>query len=531
MPAGEDLFLVLSTAPSPVPPISPLFADDVCACVLKSRLRTSKIWRHVRWSGVRALKAAVVSLALLFVAVGCGMNDADKVTNSAREKTPEPPADDRPNIVFVVTDDMEEEMLREMPVVQRRLVHEGVRFDNAFVSNSLCCPSRATMLRGQYSHNHHVQSNSMPDGGAVRFRQLGRDRSTFATWLQDSGYRTALVGKYLNNTQEDYIPPGWDEWYAMTGSASDHTLDENGQVNDYPNVRQMTDVYQAKAMGFLRHATDETSDPPFMLWLGTWAPHLPAKFASRHADLYKNAKLRTPPSFNERDLSDKPRWLREVPRLTEEEIRALQTENRDRLRSLRDVDEMVGTIMNLLRDKKELGNTYVVFTTDNGLQRGEHRLLKKSTPYEEAAGVPLVIRGPGVPAGVARDQLVINNDFAPTFADWAGVDIPAFVDGRSLAPLLTADPLASSAWRAAILNERHQKKPSHIPEYEAVRTGTHTFVQWETGERELYDLQRDPYQLDNVYKTADPTLIGRLKTRLKLLEDCAGTTCRAAEGP
>ncbi|HEX6710416.1 MAG TPA: sulfatase [Rubrobacter sp.] len=473
----------------------------------------------------------IVVLAVLLLATGCGMNDADKVTNSARAKTPETPADDRPNIVFVVTDDMEEEMLREMPVVQRRLVDEGVRFDNAFVSSSLCCPSRATMLRGQYAHNHHVQSNSMPDGGAGRFRQLGRDRSTFATWLQDSGYRTGLVGKYLNNTQKNYIPPGWDEWDAMIGAASEHTIDENGKTRDYPNVRQMNDVYQAKALEFLRHSTDEASDPPFMLWVGTWAPHLPAKFSTRHADLYKNAKLKKPPSFNERDLSDKPKWLREVPPLEEREIQALQSENRDRLRSLRDVDEMVGSILDLLRERKELGDTYVVFTTDNGLQRGEHRLLKKSTPYEESTEVPLVIRGPGVPAGEARDQLVINNDFAPTFADWTGVDVPDFVDGRSLAPLLEADPPASSAWRTAILNERHQRKPSHIPEYEAVRTGNHTFVQWETGERELYDLRRDPYELDNIQKTADPGMIDRLNTRLKLLQECAGTTCRAAEGP
>lgn len=483
------------------------------------------------------MKAAIVSLALLFIVVGCGMNDAERVVDDpvgAKDPTRGGEAnsvDERPNILFVVTDDMEMEMLREMPVVQRRLVHEGVRFDNALVSNSLCCPSRATMLRGQYSHNHRVQSNSLPDGGAERFRRLDRDQSTFATWLDDSGYRTGLVGKYMNNTQKDYKPPGWDEWYAMIGSASEHTLDENGKLRDYPNVREMTEVYRAKSLGFLRQATEEPSDPPFMLWVGTWAPHLPARFSARHADLYRNAKLREPPSFNERDMSDKPRWLRETPPLTERQIEALQTDNRDRLRSLRDVDEMVGAMLDLLRDRNELDDTYVVFTTDNGLHRGEHRLRKKSTPYEEAAGVPLVIRGPGVPAGEVRDQLVINNDFAPTFADWAGLDTPSFVDGRSLAPLLEPDPPASSAWRTAILNERHQKTPSHIPDYEAVRTRTHTYVQWETGERELYDLRRDPYELDNIQETADRSLVARLKTRLKLLQNCAGTTCRAAEGP
>ena len=192
---------------------------------------------------------------------------------------------------------------------------------------------------------------------------------------------------------------------------------------------------------------------------------------------------------------------------------------------------MVGDILRLLKDRGELGNTYVVFTTDNGLLRGQHRLLKKSTPYEEAAGVPLVIRGPGVPAGMVRDQLVINNDFAPTFADWADTDVPGFVDGRSFAPLLQQDPPTGSDWRTAILNEQQQRQRFHIPDYEAVRTRAHTYVRWKTGERELYDLHKDPYELENIAGRADPTVVARLKTRLELLSTCRGSTCRATEGP
>ena len=212
------------------------------------------------------------------------------------------------------------------------------------------------------------------------------------------------------------------------------------------------------------------------------------------------------------------------------EIKKLQEQHRDRLRSLRDVDEMVGDILKLLEDRGELGNTYVVFTTDNGLQTGQHRLTKKSTPYEEAAGVPLVIRGPGVPAGVVRDQLVINNDFAPTFADWADTGVPGFVDGRSFAPLLQQDPPAGSDWRTAILNEQDQRQRFHIPDYEAVRTKTHPYVRWKTGERELYDLQKDPYELENINDEADPVTLARLKTRLQMLSVCRGSACRATEG-
>jgi N-acetylglucosamine-6-sulfatase len=428
---------------------------------------------------MRPLRAVIVSLVLvLFIGAGCGAGDADRDAGIAGPGSTARPgeagrarsADDRPNIVFVMTDDMEEKMLSRMPVVRSRMMDEGVTFDNAFVTQSLCCPSRATALRGQYPHNHRITANDVPDGGAVRFRRRGLDESTFATWLQDSGYHTGLVGKYLNNTEKHYIPPGWDEWDGMIGMASDRLVNENGHLHQYSKEALMTDVYTQKSLNFLRRATDDASDPPFMLWAGTFAPHLPADHAKSDADLYRHTPLPKPPSFNEADVSDKPEWVRDTPKLRPGQIETLKVQHRDRLRSLRDVDEMVGDILRLLENRGELDNTYVVFTTDNGLQTGQHRLTKKSTPYEEAAGVPLVVRGPGVPAGVVRDQLVINNDFAPTFADWAGTSVPGFVDGRSLAPLLRQNPPPDSEWRTAILNEQSQKQRFHIPDYEAVRT-------------------------------------------------------------
>ena len=484
---------------------------------------------------MRALRVALVSLALmLFGAAGCGAGDGDVGTNASApsgEATRERSADNRPNIVFVMTDDMDEKMLARMPVVRSRMVDEGVTFDNAYVTQSLCCPSRATALRGQYSHNHHINTNDVPEGGAVRFRRRELDESTFATWLQDSGYRTGLIGKYLNNTEKRYIPPGWDEWDGMIGMDSDHLVNENGRLHQYSRSTLMTDVYTEKSLDFLRRATDDASDPPFMLWAGTFAPHLPADYDERDADLYRDTPLPRPPSFNEADVSDKPEWIRDTSRLNSREIEKLQEQHRDRLRSLRDVDQMVGDILKLLEDRGELDNTYVVFTTDNGLQTGQHRLTKKSTPYEEAAGVPLVIRGPGVPTGVVRDQLVINNDFAPTFADWADTGVPGFVDGRSFAPLLQRDPPADADWRTAILNEQDQRQRFHIPDYEAVRTTTHAYVRWKTGERELYDLQRDPYELEDINDGADPLTLARLKTRLQMLSVCRGSECRAIEGP
>lgn len=476
---------------------------------------------------------------MLFLAAGCGLGDAGRDVGIAGpnasvrsgEASREQSADDRPNIVFVMTDDMEEKMMARMPMVRSRMINEGATFDNAFVTQSLCCPSRATALRGQYSHNHHITTNDVPDGGAVRFRRRELDESTFATWLQDSGYHTGLVGKYLNNTEKHYIPPGWDEWDGMVGMASDHLVNEDGHLHRYSQEILMTDVYTEKSLDFLRRATDEASDPPFMLWAGTFAPHLPADYAERDADLYTDTPLPKSPSFNEADVSDKPQWVRNTPQLGSGRIANLERQHRDRLRSLRDVDEMVGDILKLLEDRGELENTFVVFTTDNGLQTGQHRLTKKATPYEEAAGVPLVVRGPGVPAGAVRDQLVINNDFAPTFADWADTGVPGFVDGRSFAPLLQQNPPTDSDWRTAILNEQELRQRFHIPDYGAVRTKTHTYVRWKTGERELYDLQKDPYELENINDKADPITLARLKTRLKMLSVCRGSTCVATEGP
>jgi N-acetylglucosamine-6-sulfatase len=235
-------------------------------------------------SRIRAFKAAIVSVALLFLVVGCGAGDADKGTGIAGSNASAPSAeatrprhtDGRPNIVFVMTDDMGEKMLAQMPVVRSRMMDAGVTFDNAFVTQSLCCPSRATALRGQYPHNLRITANAVPDGGVVRFRRRGLDEPTFATWLEDSGYDTGLVGKYLNNSERYYIPPGWDEWYGVIGAASDHVLNENGDVRRYPSATVMTDVFRDKSLDFLRRATDDASDPLFMLWTGTFAPHLPA---------------------------------------------------------------------------------------------------------------------------------------------------------------------------------------------------------------------------------------------------------------
>lgn len=439
---------------------------------------------------------------------------------------------ERPNIIFIMTDDMSKHHLSAMPTVRKEILGKGATFENAYVTQSLCCPSRASFLRGQYPHNHLVTSNFAPDGAEPKFRRLGRDQSTAATWLQGSGYRTAFVGKYMNAMNGSYVPPGWSGWWGRTGASRDRLMNENGKVRRLPEGH-MTDIYRSRAVGFLNRSTDRASDPPFMLFAWTNAPHLPANSANRHEKLYRNAKLPRPPSFNEADVSDKPRWVRSQPRLTPARIRNMQNQYRNQLRSLRAVDEMVAASLRLLRQRGEMDNTYIVFASDHGVHMGEHRYFgargAKSTPYSEAAKIPLAIRGPGIRPGMVRDELVTNNDLAPTLADIAGAESDDFVDGQSLKPLWGGTQ--PEEWRTAILNERHltQRDDLPVPNYDSVITKDHTYVNYETGEKELYDHKADPFQINSIHETADPELTSSLEERMEALKTCAVEACREAE--
>lgn len=272
-----------------------------------------------------------------------------------------------------------------------------------------------------------------------------------------------------------------------------------------------------------------------MLFYWTTQPHLPNRAPPHYRSLFPNARLPRLPSFNEPDVSDKPAYIKNLPSLTRGRVDRLEANYKTQLRTLAHLDDTLKNMLGLLEDRGELANTYVVFATDNGVHMGEHRYViprgSKSTPYEEAASTPLMIRGPGVPHGVVRTQLVANNDLAATFAAWAGTSPPEGADGRSITPLLNTTP--SSAWRTALLNESQLVKPegSAFPNYDALFTASgERYVEYATDEKELYDLRTDPYQLANGYDPAAPP--SDLVSRLQALTDCAGDTCRTAEnGP
>jgi N-acetylglucosamine-6-sulfatase len=485
---------------------------------------------------MRSILKRVALFALLGVMVGLGLTASRPEAGFAQA------ADPRPNMLFILTDDMKASDLDYMPNTQSLLANRGVKFTKAWVTRSLCCPSRASTFRGQYTHNHKVWVNVPPLGGFWKFYDQGLESSTVATWLDAAGYDTILIGKYLNRYGLDrdgnyapttYVPPGWDRWYGWQGaypSAATYDINENGRLVTYNRSEvHDTDLHAQTAESFIRQTAGGT---PFFMHLSPNAPHHPSYSAPRHAGMFSGTPLPKPSSFNEADVSDKPAWVRNKSRLSSTEISNLTEFYRKRLRALQSVDEMVGRLVNTLSETGELSNTYIVFTSDNGIYLGEHRLTEKAAAYNAAPRVPLLIRGPGVPRGVTRSQMALNNDLAPTFARWAGVTPPAFVDGRSLSPLLSASPPTS--WRTAFLVEHRRSAEEYgyvsaIPNYDAVRTSQYHYVEYATGEKELYDLIADPTELTSIHASASPALLSNLKARLDALKTCAGAGCKTAE--
>jgi N-acetylglucosamine-6-sulfatase len=475
------------------------------------------------------LGVSVAVIAIVGLIPSGGGNRADE--QRADEQRAETQAvTERPNFVFVMTDDLDERSMQDLPGIRSVMGANGTTFNNAYVTYSFCCPSRATILRGQYPHNHNIVGNSLDTGGGEKkFRQLGRDQSTVATWLNDAGYRTKLIGKYMNSYNDLYVPPGWDEWFALKQQGGEFydAVNEDGQWTTLGG-RHSADVFADEASDFIRRSS--ASPDPFFVMVDTIAPHAPPEVAARYQDAFATTPLPKPPNFNEADVSDKPAWVRSRNRHSQAQIDETQQLYRQQLRSMLSVEDLLRQTIATLQETGELENTYILFTSDNGYHLGNHRLWQgKRAPYEEDIGVPLMVRGPGVPAGIVRNQLVLNNDFAPTIADLAGASTPSFVDGRSFAPLLSGSP--PSSWRQAFLEEGWFIEDGSllVPTHKGVHTQDHMFVEYDTGERELYDLTLDPYQLQSKPRASNVQLYSPLETRLYNLRDCSAAACRTAE--
>jgi N-acetylglucosamine-6-sulfatase len=449
---------------------------------------------------------------------------------------------ERPNIVVVMTDDQTLESMRVMSGVKRSLAAEGTTFERAFVSNALCCPSRATLFSGQYSHNHGVIGNVPPDGGYGRLDK----NNWLPIWLQRAGYRTVHIGKFLNQygiRNPTEVPLGWSEWYASVDPSTymfyGYTLNENGLLYTYGldlnPFYYSTDYYAERALSVIRRMGETRT--PFFLSLAFLAPHsggprdaddptglVTPSPAPRHINRFAGERLPGDPAYNEVDVSDKPGFIQTLPPITAARAAAIDENYQQRLESLLAIDEAVVRIVDTLRVEGELDNTLILFTSDNGFFHGEHRVqLGKVLVYEPSIRVPLIMRGPGVPEGERRRQLVTNADLAPTILEAAGATAGKTQDGRSLFPLLEDRGLE---WGRDLLIEG--APGVNQPAFDALRTYRYVYVQHANGERELYDLERDPHQLTSLH--ADPAYAGvqaELSLRLGLLSVCAGRSCRA----
>lgn len=447
----------------------------------------------------------------------------------------------KPNVVVIMVDDMNVSALAFLPSVRSLLATPGTSFDNSVVSYSLCCPSRSTFLTGQYAHNHGVLGNTPPDGGFAKLRGA----ETLPVWLRRAGYRTAHIGKFLNGygtTNPTQVPPGWMEWYGSvdpsTYSMWGYTLNENGTLHTYgsPAVENpalyQTDVYAGKAIDYINR--NAPAAQPFFLSFAPLAPHGERAFtgvdlsqrnprpAPRHRGDLDGVTVPKPPNYDEVDVSDKPAAIRNRPRVTATAEHQIEVRLKGRLESLLAVDEAVAQIVSTLQASGELANTVIGFTSDNGWMQGEHRITSgKVVPYEESLRVPLIIRGPGLPAGKRVTTIAANIDLAPTILDVADATAGLTTDGQSLLPIAN-NP---QTFARGIVIETGPKQSG--PWYAGLRAPRWTYVEHSTGDRELYDLQLDPHQLTSVHN--DPRYAATrqaLASRLATLRTCTGDPCR-----
>ncbi len=410
----------------------------------------------------------------------------------------------KPNVVVLLLDDVTVDAVPHtpalMPYLQARLgdpADHWVQFTNAFLNTPICCPTRATLFTGRYSHNHGVETNGQGP-------ELD-DTSTIATWMHDAGYFTSLFGKYINLYPHgrSHAPPGWDQWSGGFGLYYDYDVKiydvrvgEGITVEAYGAAEEdyEADVIARKAAAFVDGAP---ALQPFFLYLAPKAWHDPYIPAPRYDGVFAGLAPTRKPSFNEADVSDKPAWVQQIPMMTAAQVATQDDIRRRAYETLPAVDDALKSTMDAIERRGELDNTVVIVMSDNGFAFGEHRWKSKKCAYEECIRTPLYVRYPGAtPHTDAR--LVSSVDIAQTIAE-IGAAIPATsVDGRSLVPLLHGD---ASPWRAGVLLHTIDDLYS-MPGYWGVRTRDFVYVEYTTGDKELYDFNGrvgppDPYQLDN----------------------------------
>ncbi len=484
-------------------------------------------------------------------------------------------ASSKPNVIMFTTDDQTLRDMQVMPKTQALIGAPGASFLHAYASDPLCCPSRVTVQTGEYAHNTGVLGNTPPQGGYESFN----DKNDLPVWLQSDGYRTIHIGKMPNGFGganvggPNYVPPGWGPFAGGTGAASKgefygfigppssytgFTLDENGVDKAYTADDYSTDVYSDLAVERIDNHLANFPDSPLYMQVQFFAPHDPATPAPKYANAFATTPLPIDPSFNEKNAKDKPAWIKRISRFGSGLIAKIQTRYQHRLETLLSVDDAVERVVNDLEAHGALGNTYLIFTSDQGLMQGQHRLHQgKFVPYDPSTQVPLLIRGPGIPAGSQPRALVWNGDITSTILQMTGAKANLPQDGRSMLPLAqdptrkstrpilfetgppgtTFEPGTGTAAAARHKPSTYVKntdldhtaqiaRPILAPRYRAIRTGRYLLTKYSDGGREMYDVIKDPLMLNSVWKNGRYAPVKKfLLKKLAKLVHCSGPAC------
>lgn len=498
----------------------------------------------------------------------------DDAQLSASSKDDEPQAK-RPNVVVVLTDDLDKSLMPYMPNVTRLIRDQGAEMTSFYVEQSSCCPSRASILSGLYAHNHGVIGNVWPQGGYDRWRETKQD-DDLPVWLEKAGYRSALLGKYFNEypyhpgshlsdaqkaQRRAYVPPGWQSWASpVQGNAyaQDHyKLNIDGRVDHDFHDDYLDSGLGDRALDLVDGADgSDFADGGQFLYYASYSPHTPYASPPELEGSFSDAQYPRTPDFDEADISDKFGLTRGRKPLSEADIATIDETFRKRIRSVQVLDQNVARLVQELDDQGALDNTYLIFTSDNGYVMGNHRReIGKYNQFQGTVNVPFYIRGPGIPAGSTYDDVAGNIDIAPTIADITGAETPDDIDGLSLLPRLQGgEPLSrrffllgraltpTNTTAANGLEEAPETfvegtRSSELNDFTGVTNGRYKLIRYtHLGHEELYDLAKDPFELDNLLPYDDASYwamtpkareaVDTLRAALDRLVDCSGESCR-----
>lgn len=457
---------------------------------------------------------AIAVVFLISSGMSCGFLVADE------------PVTSQPNIVLINLDDADSDLLCDTMLTAyypniKSLADNGIRFTNVHATTPFCAPSRAALMRGQYAFNTGIKANQTGisgsngfTGGYGEFVARGHHNDELGVWMKNAGYRTMHVGKYHHHEFDSIVPPGWDDFVFTAGANYYNTaifsnignpqgIWYSTGENDY-----ITDVITADSTQLITNHHVESPDQPFFLYLAPLTPHHPfgrdvtTMVGPQYQDFAPLASLPMAENFNEADFSDKPA-IQNLPLLSPSNIQTIEDEYISRVRAIKSIDDMLGTLIETLTTNEQLDNTYIVLTSDNGYQLGQHRMRAKLDPYDSTTRVPLFVMGPNVDAALAS-HLIAHIDLCPTILELANAPIPEFVDAKSFLSVIN-DPAAHNEadWQSAIMIENWNNKTTFnttsLCTYTSLRLPNAVYISWASGDQEYYDLMVDPLQLNNSY--------------------------------